>query len=733
MTVSSEQSYIEYNGDGVTKTFTIPFYFILGSDISITLTDSNGIETPLAYGLDYSVVGDGSSSGGAATLNVAPSTGVEVTIYRNPAVTQETTYYENGKFPAKSHEKALDKLTMLIQTALYRLNIYNSKSIKVPESGNWVAPKIADRKNKIFAWGDSGQPISILPPDGSASDVLIELAKPTGAWLIGRSNSLQQLLTFNVQAGYVYETDGYYSPGDGGGARYLISSTQGDIPELAYLCSNGLYAILQHNGTISIEQLGGKGVSLGQTATDDSWPAFYKAYQIKRAHLFDLSLEFIAGKSAYYCSKPVLLTTGMTLRTPNSSWICKVIYGGGTVTKTEVPDVTPPIVDDPVIDFSTKRAHVLVIGSNGNPCYYSTLDGFQFRNLAPISPVGLYGVYAPYMSKVNIKNCRHEKVNYGIRWINNWGGSIDQCIYLGIDTSTTPLSGSAGVWGEPSAGISSYTNGGTSLLLNIVGTSGFQTGFKMTNQQYTTMNSCYSEKGNDRAIELTGCDGVVINSFGLENLINTLFSCIRFNNSRVTLNSLVFAFNNVASGGNVVFATDRSKVNISGISFGRLTNTGSSLSLFNADGTSEISVDGPVDIPASLSSSTGYGFATVNGKLYSDNIFSGTLGIANGSATTNSVTFTANEFSYKFKGGSVWFNYYASWTGGSGTDMQVYGFPKTFAKECTFHASLPAASKVVYARTVLATNRVRISGATDASNTTIPTSGALFIQGEYVI
>ncbi|MEI9721532.1 hypothetical protein V5043_23810, partial [Enterobacter kobei] len=83
--------------------------------------------------------------------------------------------------------------------------------------------------------------------------------------------------------GYVYETDGYYSPGDGGGARYLISSTQGGIPELAYLCSNGLYAILQHNGTISIEQLGGKGVSLGQTATEDSWPAFYKAYQIKRA------------------------------------------------------------------------------------------------------------------------------------------------------------------------------------------------------------------------------------------------------------------------------------------------------------------------------------------------------------------------------------------------------------------------------------------------------------------
>lgn len=610
---------------------------------------------------------------------------------------------------------------------------------------------IQDETNDVwYRWDDLATIPKTIPPgstpdstggigDGKwiavdISDVLRkELAGPHGSWSVGKSNNLQDLINFDVRNGFVYETEGYYSPGDGGGARYLISSTQGEIPELAYLCDNGLYAILQHNGTISIEQLGGKGVKLGQTATEDSWQAFYKAYQIKRAHQFDLSLEFIAGKSAYYCSKPVLLSTGMTLRTPGSSWICKIIYGGGTVTKSEVPDVLPPISDDPTIDWSTKRAHVLIIGTNGNPCYYSTIDGFQFRNADGVNPTGIYGVYGPYMSKVNINNCRHEKVNYGIRWINNWGGGISQCIYLGIDTATTPVAGSVGVWGEPSSGISSYTNGGTSLVLNVVGVSGFQTGFKLTNQQYTTLNSCYSEKGNDRALELTGCDGVVINSFGLENLINTLFSCIRFNNSRVTINSLVFAFNNTASGGNVFFANDRSKINIVGVSFGRLTNTGTAIALFNVDGTSELSIDGPVDIPASLISSTGYGFATVNGKLYSDNIFTGSLGIANGGGSSNSVTFTANELSYKFRGGTVEFNYYASWTGGSGTDMQVYGFPKKFSKESTFHASLPSSGKVVYARPLLASNRVRISGASDASNTTIPASGAIFIQGEYII
>ena len=86
MTVSSEQSFIEYTGDGTTKTFTIPFYFLLGSDISITITDKSGSETVLVYGVNFSVVGDGSPSGGAAILNTAPASGYVVSISREPPV-----------------------------------------------------------------------------------------------------------------------------------------------------------------------------------------------------------------------------------------------------------------------------------------------------------------------------------------------------------------------------------------------------------------------------------------------------------------------------------------------------------------------------------------------------------------------------------------------------------------------------------------------------------------------
>lgn len=176
MTVSSEQSFIEYTGDGTTKTFTIPFYFLLGSDISIAITDTSGSEVVLVYGVNFSVVGDGSPSGGAATLNTAPASGYVVNISRDPPLTQETAYQENGKFPAKSHEKALDKLTMLIQAANHRLDVINSRAIKVPENGNWIAPKIADRNNRLFAWDNDGKAIAVLPQSGSASDVMVQLA-----------------------------------------------------------------------------------------------------------------------------------------------------------------------------------------------------------------------------------------------------------------------------------------------------------------------------------------------------------------------------------------------------------------------------------------------------------------------------------------------------------------------------------------------------------------------------
>lgn len=129
MTVSSTQSYVEYNADGITTTFTIPFYFLLNSDISVMVADSAGNIIELVNGNDFTVTGAGDSGGGSLTFGTVTASGKTILIYRNPPVTQETKYYENGKFPAASHEAALDKLTMLIQEHDWR---FDSLSLKKP-------------------------------------------------------------------------------------------------------------------------------------------------------------------------------------------------------------------------------------------------------------------------------------------------------------------------------------------------------------------------------------------------------------------------------------------------------------------------------------------------------------------------------------------------------------------------------------------------------------------------
>ena len=81
----------------------------------------------------------------------------------------------------------------------------------------------------------------------------------------------------------------------------------------------------------------------------------------------------------------------------------------------------------------------------------------------------------------------------------------------------------------------------------------------------------------------------------------------------------------------------------------------------------------------------------------------------------------------------MWFNYIASWTGGSGSDFQIFGFPKTLTKDCLISAVCSATTVPVYARTLLASNRFRLSNSSTAANVAIPATGTLLLQGEVII
>lgn len=110
MTISTTDSRVEYIGDGTTTAFAVPFYFLADGDLYVY--QDGTLKTITTH---YTVTGAGDEAGGTVTFVSAPNTGQEVVIVRDPAITQTTDYPANDPFPASSHERALDRLTMIAQ------------------------------------------------------------------------------------------------------------------------------------------------------------------------------------------------------------------------------------------------------------------------------------------------------------------------------------------------------------------------------------------------------------------------------------------------------------------------------------------------------------------------------------------------------------------------------------------------------------------------------------------
>ena len=115
MTISSQTNRNAYSTNGSLTTFAYTFKILANSHIAVYFTSSAGVVTLKTLTTDYTVTGAGVAAGGDVVFGTAPATGGIVTLVRNVPFTQETDYTENDRFPAETHETALDKLTMLAQ------------------------------------------------------------------------------------------------------------------------------------------------------------------------------------------------------------------------------------------------------------------------------------------------------------------------------------------------------------------------------------------------------------------------------------------------------------------------------------------------------------------------------------------------------------------------------------------------------------------------------------------
>lgn len=123
------------------------------------------------------------------------------------------------------------------------------------------------------------------------NDLYSSLNIPTLADLLARDY---------LQAGAVVETQGYYAPGDGGGATYEILSSATPDGIYTYTMTNGLYAHIVTNDTVNILQLGAH----SDGSVDDT--AIIQA-------AVDNDHEVIIPEGEYIISAPIIPARGCTI------------------------------------------------------------------------------------------------------------------------------------------------------------------------------------------------------------------------------------------------------------------------------------------------------------------------------------------------------------------------------------------------------------------------------------
>jgi len=162
MTVTTDISSAgPYDGDGITSAFLVGFPFLDQTYLKVYEND-----TLLTLGVDYTVTGAGQQTG-QVILTSPLAVGHTLTIIRDVPATQLTDYVQGDAFPAESHEKALDKLTMLLQ----QLNRSQGNALQYPESDPQTGatiPNAVARKNKLLGFGDESEPIAVGIGNGFA-------------------------------------------------------------------------------------------------------------------------------------------------------------------------------------------------------------------------------------------------------------------------------------------------------------------------------------------------------------------------------------------------------------------------------------------------------------------------------------------------------------------------------------------------------------------------------------
>lgn len=223
MTISSEiRKAGPFAGTGLVSVYPFSFKVFKAGDLLVVRTDANGVDSTLILNSDYSVTLNPNQNvvpGGTINLSVALPVGFKLTATSQVPQLQPVDLTNNGGFFPSVINAALDRLTILVQQLSERVG----RSLKFPISDNGnnsELPNATQRANSILGFDSLGNPTVLVPSSGSAADVLIQLAKPTGAGLIGfvQSGGGSVLRTIQSRLSETVSVKDFGAIGDGSNA-----------------------------------------------------------------------------------------------------------------------------------------------------------------------------------------------------------------------------------------------------------------------------------------------------------------------------------------------------------------------------------------------------------------------------------------------------------------------------------------------------------------------------------
>ena len=178
MAVQSDTSRIQYTGNNSTvTTYAVPFVFLEASHLSaVARVTATGAESAVTL-TNHTGVGD--VNGGTVRTAVAVPATSTLAISRTVPATQTTQYQEGGDFPAASHERALDKLTMAVQQVARSV----ARTIRLTD-GAPDSAALLSVPNRYFGTDDTGA-IALISGTDSPAGTLTNANIASDAAILG--------------------------------------------------------------------------------------------------------------------------------------------------------------------------------------------------------------------------------------------------------------------------------------------------------------------------------------------------------------------------------------------------------------------------------------------------------------------------------------------------------------------------------------------------------------------